>query len=233
MDLGGNGPVNNTWANNIFRKSSGNLFSNNNNGITWVGNIHQGTIGITIPSGMTNTNPFLSLNANGYYGLTANSPVNNANASYPAIIDIAILNDDPGLLFDIAGRPRPTTATLKDVGCEEYTSGTVSNRPLTLADLGPSYLMALANEDFDLETKISLYPNPAKDNFNIQFPNNYFENSKITIVNINGQVVKKQSVSQNDLTKSNSIEINGLNSGLYFIKIESIKISKVIKLIVQ
>jgi len=233
IDLGGNGPVNNTWANNIFRKSSGNLFSNNNNGITWVGNIHQGTIGITIPSGMTNTNPFLSLNANGYYGLTANSPVNNANASYPAILDIAILNDDPGLLFDIAGRPRPTTATLKDVGCEEYTSGTVSNRPLTLADLGPSYLMALANEDFDLETKISLYPNPAKDNFNIQFPNNYFENSKITIVNINGQVVKKQSVSQNDLTKSNSIEINGLNSGLYFIKIESIKISKVIKLIVQ
>jgi hypothetical protein len=233
MDLGGNGLVNNTWANNIFRKSSGNLYSNANNGTTWVGNIYQGTIGINIPSGMTNTNPFLALNANGYYGLTANSPVNNANASSPAILDIAILNDDPGLLFDIAGRPRPTTATLKDVGCEEYITGTVSNRPLTLADVGPSYLVALANEDFELETNISLYPNPAKNNFSIQFPNNYIENSEITIVNTNGQIVKKQSVSQNDLTKSNIIAINGLNSGLYFVKIESIKISKVIKLIVQ
>ena len=188
---------------------------------------------VNIPSGMTNTNPFLALNANGYYGLTANSPINNANASYPAILDITNLDDDPGLLFDIAGRPRPTTVTLKDVGCEEYTTGTVSNRPLTLADVGPSYLMALANEDFELETKISLYPNPAKNNFNIQFPNNYIENSEITIVNTNGQIVKKQSVSQNDLTKSNIIEINSLNSGLYFVKIESIKISKVIKLIVQ
>ena len=233
MDLGGNGPVNNTWANNIFRKASGNLFSNANNGTTWLGNIHQGTVGITIPSGMTNTNPFLALNANGYYGLTASSPVNNSNASYPAILDIAILNDDPGLLFDIAGRLRPTTVTQKDVGCEEYTTGTVTNRPLNLADVGPSYLSALANENFDLETKISLYPNPAKNNFNIQFPNNYIEDSEITFVNTNGQVVKKQSVTQNDLIKSNSIEINGLNSGLYFIKIKSVKFSKTIKLIVQ
>jgi hypothetical protein len=233
MDLGGNGPVNNIWANNIFRKASGNLFSNNNNGITWVGNIHQGTIGINIPSGMTNTNSFLALNANGYYGLTASSPVNNANASYPAILDIANLNDDPGLLFDIAGRPRPASVTLKDVGCEEYTTGTLSNRPLTLADVGPSYLVALANENFDLETKISIYPNPAKNNFNIQFPNNYFEDSEITIVNTNGQVVKKQTVTEKDIVKSHRIEFNGLNSGLYFVKIESVKFSKTIKLIIQ
>ena len=182
---------------------------------------------------MTNTNPFLALNANGYYDLTANSPINNANASYPAILDITNLDDDPGLLFDIAGRPRPTTVTLKDVGCEEYTTGTTPNRPLTLADVGPSYLVALANENFELETKVSLYPNPAKNNFNIQFPNNYFEDSEITIINSNGQVVKKQTVSQNELTRSNTIEFNGLNSGFYIVKIQSTKFSKVIKLIVQ
>jgi hypothetical protein len=233
MDLGGNGPTNNTWANNIFRKSSGNLFSNSNNGTTWTGNIYQGNIGINIPSGMTNTNPFLALNANGYFGLSANSPVNNANASYAAILDIAILNDDPSLLFDVAGRPRPATLTLKDVGCEEYTTGTISNRPLTLANVGPSYLSALANDNFELESKISWYPNPAKNNFNILFPNNYFEDIEITLINSNGQVVKKQSVTQNDLLKSNLIEVNGLNSGLYFVKIESVKLHKIIKLIVQ
>ncbi len=233
MDLGGNGPTNNTWANNIFRKASGNLFSNANNGITWAGNIHQGTLGITIPSGMTNTNPFLALNTNGYYGLTASSPVNNANASYPAILDIINLNDDPGLLFDIAGRPRPTTVTQKDVGCEEYTTGLVTNRPLNLADVGPSYLSALANENFEMESRVILHPNPAKNNFNIQFPNNYIEDSEITIVNTNSQIVKKQTVTQVELSKSNNVEINGLNNGIYFVKIQSVKFSKTLKLIVQ
>jgi len=233
MDLGGNGPTNNTWANNIFRKTSGNLYSNANNGSTWVGNIYQGNIGITIPSGMTSANPFLALNANGYFGLTASSPVNNANSNYPLILDIPVLDDDPGLLFDITGRPRPTTVTLKDVGCEEFTTGTISNRPLTLADVGPSYLSVLANENFELETKVSLYPNPSNTTCNIQFPNNYFEDSEITIVNSNGQVVKKQTVTEKDLVKSHTIEFNGLISGFYFVKIESSKLSKTIKLIVQ
>ncbi len=232
MDLGGNGPTNNTWANNIFKKSSGNLYTNANNGTTWAGNIYQGNIGITIPSGMTSANPFLGLNANGYYDLTANSPVNNATASYPALLDIANLDDDPNLLFDIAGRPRPATVTSKDVGCEEYTTGNVSNRPLTLADVGPSYLV-LANEKFDLETKVVLYPNPAKNNFNIQFPNNYLEESVITIVSTNEQVVKKQIITQSELIKSNTIEFGELNSGFYFVKIQSSKLSKTIKLIVQ
>lgn len=233
MDLGGNGPTNNTWANNIFKKSSGNLYSNANNGTTWIGNIYQGTIGITIPSGMTNANPFLALNTNGYYGLTANSPVNNATASYPAILDITNLDDDPGLLFDIAGRPRPATVTLKDVGCEEYTLGTTTNHPLTLSEVGPSYLMALANENFDIDPKITLFPNPAKSNFNIQFPNNYFEESEISVINTNGQIVMKQMVTQSDLTKTNLIEVNSLNNGIYFVRIQSFKFFKVIKLIVQ
>jgi hypothetical protein len=233
MDLGGNGPTNNTWANNIFKKSSGNLYTNANNGTTWAGNIYQGNIGISIPSGMTNANPFLALNANGYFDLTANSPVNNATASYPAILDIINLDDDPGLLFDIAGRSRPATVTLKDVGCEEFTTGTVSNRPLTLVDVGPSYLVALALDNFDLENKISWYPNPAKNNFTIQFPNNYFEETEISFLNTNGQVVKKQTIKQHDLLKTNSIEFNEFQSGLYFVKIHSSKLSKTIQLIVQ
>jgi hypothetical protein len=233
MDLGGNGPTSNTWANNIFRKASGNLFSNSNNGITWAGNIYQGNVGISIPSGMINTNPFLALNTNGYFGLTASSPVNNANASYPAILDITNLNDDPGLLFDIAGRPRPSSVSLKDVGCEEYTTGTVINRPLNLADVGPSYLSTLATENFEIDYHVTLHPNPTKNNFNIQFPTNYTEDSEITIVNTNSQIVKKQNVTQNELTNSNSIEINGLNSGIYFVNIQSVKFSKTYKLIVQ
>jgi hypothetical protein len=59
------------------------------------------------------------------------------------------------------------------------------------------------------------------------------EESEITILNTNGQVVKNQTVTEKDLVKSHTIEFNGLNSGFYLIKIESSKLSKTIKLIVQ
>ncbi len=136
-----NGATTNTWANNIFKKSSGNIFTVAPAGVTWSGNIYSGTLGVSIPSGMTNTDPQLVLNADGYYGLSSTSPaIDAASASYPAIIDIANIDDDPSLLFDISGQARPATATQKDVGADEYTTGGTTNRPLTLSNVGPSYL---------------------------------------------------------------------------------------------
>lgn len=140
IDMGGTGATINTWANTIFKKSSGSIFTNANTGTTWAGNIYQGTLGITIPSGITNTNPQLVLNSEGYYGLSAASPINNASASYPVILDIASVDDDPTLLLDISGQARPAKVTLKDVGCDEYTTGTTTNHPLALSEVGPSFL---------------------------------------------------------------------------------------------
>jgi hypothetical protein len=140
IDLGGTGASSNTWANNIFKKTSGSIFNSANSGTTWAGNIYQGTLGVTINSGMTATNPNLTINSDGYYGLSPSSPNNNANSSYPAILDIASIDDDPALAFDVSGQARPTTAAQKDVGCDEYTTGTITNKPLILADVGPSYI---------------------------------------------------------------------------------------------
>ena len=50
------------------------------------------------------------------------------------------IDDDPSLLLDISGQPRPATATSKDVGCDEFTTESTINRPLKLSDVGPSYL---------------------------------------------------------------------------------------------
>ena len=135
------GATGNTWANNIFKKSSGNIFTGSAGGITWAGNIRSGTLGISIPSGMTNTNPQLVLNSNGYYGLASNSPaIDGASASYPAIPDFANVDDDPSLVLDISGQSRPAAKTLKDVGCDEFGTNGALNRPLGLSDVGPSYL---------------------------------------------------------------------------------------------
>jgi hypothetical protein len=235
IDLGGTGATNNTWANNIFKKSSGSIFNNPNSGTSWAGNNYQGTLGITIPTGMSSANSFLALNSEAYFGLSSSSPVNNANASYPAILDITNIDDDPNLLFDISGQVRPSTVTLKDVGCDEYTTGTTTNHPLTLSEVGPSYLAVLSTDYLNLsDKKVLVYPNPAKNNFSIQFPKNSDSDLEVTIINTNGQVVKKQIISKNELINNEkSIDVSNLNNGIYLVQLYSNSYSKAIKLAIS
>jgi hypothetical protein len=235
IDLGGTGATSNTWANNIFKKSSGDIFNNPNSGTSWAGNNYQGTLGISIPTGMISANSFLALNSEGYYGLSSTSPINNANASYPAILDITSIDDDPNLLFDISGQARPSTVTLKDVGCDEYTTGTTTNHPLNLSEVGPSYLAVLSSETFDLlDKKVLVYPNPAKNNFSIQFPKNIASDVEVTITNTNGQVLKKLRITQNEIINNEkSIDISNLNNGIYLVQLYSNSYSKAIKLAIS
>ncbi|MFZ4105955.1 chondroitinase-B domain-containing protein [Flavobacterium sp.] len=234
IDLGGTGATSNTWANNIFKKSSGAIFNNANSETTWVGNIYQGNVGITIPSGMTNTNPFLVLNSEGYRGLSSNSPLNNANASYPAILDIPVLDDDPNLLFDISGQARPSTVTLKDVGCDEYTNGTTTNHPLTLSEVGPSYLM-LSSPSFESnENNSILYPNPTKNSFQLKLPTNYNKGS-IMVYQINGQLIQKMEIVSSLLDSENNIsfDVSKYNDGIYFVQLQTESNTKSYKLIIK
>ncbi len=235
IDLGGSGATNNTWANNIFKKSSGSHFINANSGTSWAGNIYQGTLGISIPSGMTNSNPFLAINSEGYYGLSSSSPINNSNASYPAILNITNIDDDPNLLFDISGQARPSTVTSKDVGCDEYTTGTTTNHPLTLSEVGPSYLMALSANTFDLsDKKTSVFPNPVKNNLTIQFPNSIDSETEVTIITINGQVVKKQIIAQNELIDyQKQVDVTDIKNGIYIMKLHSKNYFKTLKIVIQ
>jgi hypothetical protein len=133
--------IDNTWANNIFKKTTGSIFEQANSGITFVGNMYQGTLGLTIASGMANTNPNLALNSDGFYGLSAGSPaIDASSASYPALLHITNIDDDANLLFDVSGQSRPSQAIKKDVGADEFTTGTTTNRPLILTNVGPAYL---------------------------------------------------------------------------------------------
>ena len=234
IDLGGIGATNNTWANNIFKKSSnaGDIFNNPNSGTSWVGNIRQGTLGISIPTGMSNTNPNLALNSEGYYGLSSSSTVNNANSSYPTILDIANIDDDPTLVFDISGQTR---VGIKDVGCDEYTTGTTTNHPLTLAEVGPSYLVTLTTGIIDVTTtKTIVFPNPVKNNLTIQFPNTINGDTEVSIITVNGQVVKKQIIAQNEVIDyQKQIEVTDLKNGIYLLQLHSTNYSKVLKIVIQ
>lgn len=238
IDMGGTGATNNTWANNIFFKSSGSIFSNANSGTTWMGNIRQGTLGISIPSGMTNTNPLLVTNSDGYKGLSASSPaIDAASSSYPSILDIALIDDDPSLLFDDGGKPRPLTITLKDVGSDEFTTEATTNHPLTVSEVGPSYLGGPSlgvgsNEIIDSPNAIVIFPSLAKNEITIATSAAIGNLFSVSIFNLNGQKVKMSTDFQSQ-DGTNRYDVSDLNNGIYFVKVTSKEFSKTMKLIIQ
>lgn len=73
---------------------------------------------------------------------------------------------------------------------------------------------ALGSETFDLDKQVTIYPNPATDELNIQLPTDFSIN----------QVVIRNSLAQIVLTsKENKINTSVLSSGVYFVEIETDK----------
>lgn len=238
IDMGGIGATNNTWANNIFFKNSGAIFSNPNSGTTWLGNIRQGTLGISITSGMTNANPLLVTNADGYQGLSAFSPaIDAASSGYPSILDIAVIDDDPSLSFDGGGKNRPTTITLKDLGSDEFTSQGTTNHPLAVSEVGPSYLggptLSINTNELLDNNDIILFPNPATTSFSIKTLSITSGLVEVAIYNLNGQLIKSDVDFQKQVNASqdNQYDVSDLNNGIYFVKVVSENTSKTMKLI--
>lgn len=241
IDMGGTGATNNTWANNIFQKSSGAIFSNANSGTTWAGNIYQGTLGISIPLGVTSANSLLVTNGDGYKGLSTSSPaIDAASSSYPDLLDIPVIDDDPTLLFDGGGKSRPATLTLKDVGSDEFTTETTTNHPLTLSEVGPSYLggPTLSINSTGILNKnnsIAIFPNPATTSFSIKTLSTTAELVKVAIFNLNGQLIKSDVdfQKQANTSQDNQYDVSDLNNGVYFVKVVSENASKTMTLILH
>jgi uncharacterized protein YjdB len=75
----------------------------------------------------------------------------------------------------------------------------------------------------------NLYPNPAKDSFNVNLKNSEAIGSKINITNLNGQVIYKDILD----SKTKNIDTSNLNPGLYLIHISSDQASLTKKLIIK
>jgi hypothetical protein len=70
----------------------------------------------------------------------------------------------------------------------------------------------LANESFELQNGIAIYPNPVQDELNIQLPSNVTINS-VTLFNGIGQKVLVKS--------NNNFSVSTLSSGVYYVEIET------------
>ena len=95
--------------------------------------------------------------------------------------------------------------------------------------------MVLSANAFDLsDKKVIVFPNPVKNNFTIQFPNIIDSDTEVTIITINGQVIKKQIISLNELVDYQKlIDVTDLKNGIYLLQLHSNNYSKVLKIVIQ
>jgi poly(beta-D-mannuronate) lyase len=120
-------PIDCVVANNLVYSTHSPMITYNDTPVTmtYQGNIFYGaTLGITKPSGITTVDPKLKLGIGGLYrpdSLT--SPALNAAVGTYSYVTM-----------DMDGQQRLGS---KDIGADEFTSGSITSRPLTASDVGP------------------------------------------------------------------------------------------------
>ncbi len=130
-------------------------------------------------------------------------------------------------VIDVVGSINPVFATFDSFGnaVNESFPTPFASCGFDLQAVGVINQQVLANESFELNNKIAIYPNPANDFINIQ--SNYLV-QKIEIQDLNGRMISNE----NQNSESIVININELSNGIYLLKIQTEKgvlINKFIK----
>ncbi|MBK7666762.1 MAG: T9SS type A sorting domain-containing protein [Sphingobacteriaceae bacterium] len=80
---------------------------------------------------------------------------------------------------------------------------------------------------------VTVYPNPAKDNINLNFVNENAENVSYQIINVIGQTVREQNIPSAKGETLYNVSLSGIESGIYFIKLSVGNKTAVNKITVQ
>jgi len=139
---GNNPPSKVVIANNVFTNPIEQLFVEATGNETWIGNLSFGTLGIDRPAlGLSDTDPLLYVNTEGYYQPEANSPViAAAGADYPAVPLYPGMDYDHEIWLDLMKESRPVSVEDRAIGASEFSSTTLVQPHATELNTGPSYL---------------------------------------------------------------------------------------------
>lgn len=105
----------------------------------------------------------------------------------------------------------PTTSGVYYFGFHHFTPGATGGVSLGLDTF--NITSTLSSYNFEINN-FEIYPNPTSSVLNISNPNNY-EINNISVVDINGRVIKNQ------LGTLTQINVSDLNAGVYFVTIEA------------
>lgn len=87
----------------------------------------------------------------------------------------------------------------------------------------------LSSLDFSQSSNVKMYPNPANDLVNISV-SNYVGDLKVDLFDINGRLVKTKSV---DFSGNYSLDLNGLTTGVYIVKLSGSELNYSEKIVIN
>lgn len=228
-DDGNDEPTNVTFSNNIFSDPDDELFEEATGNETWIGNISNGDLGITLPtSGMTIVDPQLEANSEGYFGLAPTSPaINAASSGYAPLPQFEGMDPiDVDLLFDLMGQDRPSDIEEKDLGCNEFPHNIPIQPIATEENTGPSYdtdiSSSINNSSFYVDHLIQVSPNPASNHIVIELDIEQPSEITIDVFDIEGKnilTIFNDSIPAGKQTLYQ--ELGALASGVYTIRASS------------
>lgn len=162
-----------------------------------------------------------------------------------AVANLNVVFDDEGATFSCANtnsganyKPVSSFTTLDGMNSagvwrlaakSTNTANTISSATLTLCRVETT--VTLATENFGLEN-FTIYPNPNKGNFVVQFDSASGNNVKIGVHDLRGRLVFENSY-QNTGTFNQSIQLNNVQSGIYMVTVQDGERKEVKKIIVN
>jgi hypothetical protein len=94
--------------------------------------------------------------------------------------------------------------------------------------------MAIGVNEFSKEiASLNIFPNPAKGNFNISMNNENAEVISYEMINVLGQIVRKENLGNSKGEVKFNIETSGIESGVYFVKVYAGNATSVKKITIQ
>lgn len=197
--LGGSGnnpPANVIFANNIFADGIESVFEDPTGTETWIENIAEGSIGLTVPSSsILNTNLQLEGNSEGFFGLSSRSPaIDAAVAGYKELPHFDGIEDiDVDLSYDLMGQVRPFLIDQKDLGCSEYPHDVLIRPIATETNTGPIYnnpmTTSTVNRMLVVNDLIQINPNPVSTQLHLTINSPQKMDIEVVVFNMEGRQV--------------------------------------------
>jgi hypothetical protein len=99
--------------------------------------------------------------------------------------------------------------------------------------LNQDYEYVSITENSSEVSELNLFPNPATNNFNLVFVNENAQQVTVEITNALGQLVRKENLANTKGLVNQSVNIAGIEAGVYFVKVNVGEKSSVKKLTIQ
>lgn len=115
----------------------------------------------------------------------------------------------------------------------EYINSLAGPTTETVVLINSNYVLGMKESASEHLNNVIVYPNPAKDNINLNFTNENADNASYELVNVLGQTVRSQNIPVVKGETLYNVNLAGIENGIYFIKLNVGAKRSVTKITVQ